>query len=93
MHLRYIPLWLIIALALTSFPLVPAQAVSRTRIECGFYLIEPNIGDLTAKYRHCGNTSILIKIHWSNGGSYGICVPPWEEIPFYRDGTHRVVEA
>ncbi|WP_285647875.1 DUF6355 family natural product biosynthesis protein, partial [Lentzea sp. NBRC 102530] len=50
-------------------------------------------GELTARYFHCGNSFILIKFHWSTGTTGTACVPPHGQIPFYKDGQHKVVNA
>ena len=68
----------------------PARVMPRY---CGFYAIDPPRGELTGYYNHCGDSFILIKLHWDTGSSHTSCVPPWYQEPFYRDGPHKVVNA
>ncbi|WP_285641895.1 DUF6355 family natural product biosynthesis protein, partial [Lentzea sp. NBRC 102530] len=52
---------------------------------CGFIALPQAVGELTARYFHCGNSFILIKFHWSTGTTGTACVPPHGQIPFYKD--------
>lgn len=74
-----------------------AEAIPSGRIMpppgCGFVQLSEPIGDLTARYFHCGDSFILIKIHWSGGSSRTSCVPPWYQLPFYRAEGQVVVNA
>ncbi|MET9629056.1 DUF6355 family natural product biosynthesis protein [Lentzea sp. NPDC006480] len=73
------------------------NAAAATRIwpppGCGFIPLPQPVGELTARYFHCAGTFILIKFHWDNGNTGTSCVPPWYQVPFYRDGTHVIVNA
>ena len=83
-------------LATTSLGLFDSPSNAAEQImpqRCGFYEINPPVGELTGRYVHCADSFILIKFHWSNGSTGTTCVPPWWQIPFYRDGQHRVVNA
>lgn len=60
---------------------------------CGFIPLPQPVGDLTARYYHCADSFILIKYHWSGGGTGTACVPPWYQRPFYRSGDQVVVNA
>lgn len=81
--------------ALLSFSLdmvhAPVHAVQASG--CGFYKVEPNVGSLTARYKHCGSGHIMIKWHWSNGSTSSDCVEPWGEYSFHRFHGHVVVNA
>lgn len=81
---------------LATFPVTttgPASAETSADGRCGFYFTNPDHERATARYLHCGNSFILIRVDWSNGWHYRVCVPPWYSIPFYPDGPHRVVNA
>src|SRR4051812_13223847 len=58
---------------------------------CGFYFTNPDHERATARYYHCGNSFILIRVDWNTGWHYRECVPPWYSIPFYADGPRHVV--
>lgn len=60
---------------------------------CGFYLTPNDPEQTTARYQHCGDHHILIRIHWSNGVNYLSCEEPWSNSPFWADGIHVVTNA
>lgn len=83
-------------LATTAMAMIDMPSASATRImppRCGFYEVSPPAGELTGRYVHCADSFILIKFHWSTGSTGTACVAPWWQIPFYRDGQHKVVNA
>jgi len=83
-------------LASTAVGVIDTGGDSSARVMpryCGFYAIDPPRGELTGYYNHCGDSFILIKLHWDTGSSYTVCVPPWGQNPFYKDGPHKVVNA
>lgn len=53
---------------------------------CGFHMTpEWNSNGSTSAYKHCAETFILIRIHWTGGASNTVCVKPWQR---YRFGHH-----
>ena len=60
---------------------------------CGFIQLPQPVGELTARYFHCGGSFILIKFHWSGGNTGTACVPPWDQRPFFRAEGQVVVNA
>ena len=60
---------------------------------CGFIPLPQPVGELTARYIHCGGSFILIKVHWSGGNTGTSCIWPWEHHPFFRSDGQVVVNA
>lgn len=60
---------------------------------CGFIPLPQPVGELTARYFHCADSFILIKVHWSGGNTGTACLPPWDQHPFFRSGGQVVVNA
>ncbi|SDJ02140.1 hypothetical protein SAMN05192558_10486 [Actinokineospora alba] len=71
----------------------PPQGEQAGALPCGWFRTNHDPAGTTSRYRHCANSFIMIRIHWSNGASHRLCVEPWENIPFWRDGKHIVTNA
>jgi hypothetical protein len=86
-----------LVLALSSLLLPasgPATAQATSRGGCGFYFTNPDHDHgVSARYYHCGDSFILIRVDWSSGWHYLDCVPPWYSVAFRPNGPHRVVNA
>lgn len=62
-------------------------------LPCGWFRTNHDPQGTTSRYRHCADTFIMIRIHWSNGVSQRLCIEPWDNHPFWWDGDHVVVNA
>jgi len=81
-----------ILLTTAAAPISMAQATPRGG--CGFYFTNPDHDSgVNARYYHCGDSHILIRVEWNTGWHYQDCVPPWYSMAFRPDGPHRVVNA
>lgn len=82
---------------LLAFAVLPSGSMAAQATAgkaCGFYFTNPDHDSgVTARYDHCGDSFILIRIDWSEGSHYRACVYPWSSEPFWPDGPHRVVNA
>lgn len=90
----------IISVAATAALALPMQLTGSAAAQveaqgaCGFYFTNPDHDNgVTARYYHCADSFILIRIDWSEGSHYRVCVYPWESRPFWPDGPHTVVNA
>ncbi len=82
------------ALMLPALLSPTATAQVAPRGSCGFYFTNPDHEpSVNARYYHCGDTFILIRVDWSDGWHHRECVPPWNSIAFRPAGHHRVVNA
>ncbi|MEU5696724.1 DUF6355 family natural product biosynthesis protein [Actinosynnema sp. NPDC020468] len=70
-----------------------ARAADNTTTPCGFHFTHHDPAGAAARYQHCGNSFILIKIDRRHAPGNTACVGPWSSHPFFQYGEDAVVNA
>jgi hypothetical protein len=71
----------------------PTESQAAAALPCGWYRTNHDPASTSSRYRHCADSFIMIRVHWSNGHSNRLCVEPWENVPFWPDGGYEVTNA
>lgn len=66
-------------------------AIDEASGPCGFYRTNHDPAGTASRYKHCADTFIMIRIHWSEGTTHRLCVEPWQMLPFWPDQDGHVV--